>query len=109
MAVLLPNASLRVQVHAHDFARDAHGTPITPTTPAVTRGPLPGALKRQPDRVTWSLRLDPALWPVEPGDIVLDENDRAFVLSSAELFAIAGYPDADYIGARATLDPPDVP
>lgn len=108
MAVLLVNAALRVEVLAHPQERDAHGTPVAPSTPVVVRGPLPGALRRMPD-LTWNARLDPALWPVRPGDTVVDENDRRFVVSTAQLNQVPGCSDADYIAITATLDPPEVP
>jgi hypothetical protein len=107
MAVLLPDRQLTVLVKAHPFTRDAHGYPIAPSEHAETRGPWPGAAKEQPD-ASWTLRLDPRAWPVEPSDRVTDGN-RVWVVSSARLHTVPGHPDADYISVTATLEPPEVP
>lgn len=109
MSVLLPNAQLRVKVLAHAFTRDAYGTPVAPNPATATvRGPYPGALRRQTD-LTWHARLDTRLWPVRPGDVIVDETDRTFVISTADLHEVPGCSDADHIAVTCTLDPPEVP
>lgn len=107
MAVLLPNATLRVRKRAHTFDRDAHGTPL-PTPVGPVGAALPGSLLEQPNG-GWNLRLAPSTWRVEPGDEVLDEHDRVFVVTDARLCAVPGHPDVDHVAARATLNPPRVP
>lgn len=108
MAVILVNSSLTVRRLQHDFARDEHGMPVAPTVSSSTVGPFPGSVLEQQDG-SWTVRLDPRCWEVEPGDQVIDDRGRVFVLSEARLFQVPGAPMADYIGGRAVLDPPDVP
>lgn len=107
MAVVLPNADLTVRVRTHPWVRDTHGHPVAPAEPAAVRGPWPGAASDRQDG-TWSLRVDPQAWPVEEGDEVTDGN-RTWVVSSRRLNTLPGYPDVDYIGITATLNPPQVP
>jgi hypothetical protein len=55
------------------------------------------------------MRLDPAAWPVEPGDTVTDDTGRSWTLTSARKHAVPGCPAVDYVQATATLNPPEVP
>lgn len=55
----------------------------------------------------WTLRIDPAEWPIGEGDLVDDlDNDRTFVIRYARLHSVPGFGYADYIRATADLDPP---
>ncbi|RZU28328.1 hypothetical protein EV284_6494 [Streptomyces sp. BK022] len=110
MAVVLPNAALTAYVLDHPFVRDANGVPVPPN-PDVRpepRGTWPGSVLQQDDG-SWSVRLDPQAWPVKPGDTVTDESGRSWTLTMTRLHQVPGCPDVDYIGAAATLDPPEVP
>ncbi|WP_435059862.1 hypothetical protein [Streptomyces sp. bgisy060] len=110
MAVVLPNRMLAVSSIAHPWARDANGVPVPPDPNLLPppRDARPGATSEQPDG-TWSLRLDPATWPVAPGDVVHDENSDTWTVTTARLHAVPGCPAADYVQATATLNPPKVP
>ncbi|CAM5235629.1 hypothetical protein [Streptomyces griseomycini] len=110
MAVVLPNAVLTVYVLAHPWERDANGVPVppNPNVKPAARGTWPGSVLEQPDG-TWTVRLDPRAWPVEPGDTITDETGRSWTLSSARKHAVPGCSDADYVQAAATLNPPEVP
>ncbi|MFM9697895.1 hypothetical protein [Streptomyces europaeiscabiei] len=110
MAVLLPNAVLTVYALAHPWARDANGVPVPPNPnhrPAP-RGTWPGSVLEQPD-ASWSVRLAPEAWPVKEGDTIADETGRSWTLVSIRNHAVPGCPDADYVQATATLNPPEVP
>ncbi|MGW3626261.1 hypothetical protein [Streptomyces sp. NPDC000880] len=110
MAVVLPNRVLTVYVLPHPWVRDANGVPVPPD-PNVRpepRGTWPGSALEQPDR-SWSMRLDPRAWPVEPGDTVTDDTGLSWTVTSARNHAVPGCPDADYVEATATLNPPEVP
>jgi hypothetical protein len=107
MGVLFANAQLAVKVHAHPFARDPHGQPIA--TGAPEWGPsYPGSVKRMGmggqdarNAESYSLRLDPAQWPLEPGDVVTD-GVHEYTLTATKLGEIAGYPDAPVNCVHAT-------
>lgn len=108
MAVILPNASLRVASRSHPYARDTHGTPV-PGSLGATRGPHPGSAIETTDGGTWSLRLDPLLDPVAKGDVVSDADGRSWNVLAARLVEIPGYPNVDYIAVTGELMPPEVP
>lgn len=110
MAVVLPNAQLTVHVLQHPWERDANGVPVPPhpSQRPAPRGTWPGAALEQPDG-SWSLRLDPRAWPVEPGDTVADATGRTWTLTGARNHAVAGCSAADYVQAAATLNPPETP
>lgn len=111
MAVMLANAQLRVRVRAHPQGRDAHGVPI-PGDPAddVVRGPFPGLTAEQPDG-SWKLQLDPRHHPVEPGDVVVDEDDREWTITTERpvLQRVPGAPMLDFIPITGTLNVPVTP
>ncbi|HET9655448.1 MAG TPA: hypothetical protein VFP72_08845 [Kineosporiaceae bacterium] len=107
MAVVLPNCQLRVRKRAHPAPRDAHGTPI-PAALGAALGPWPGAAKEQEERGTWSLRVDPAAWPLNPGDEVSD-GARTWVVATAVLHAVQSCSAADYVAVVGRLNPPDIP
>lgn len=112
MPVLLPNTRLSVRKLARPRARDPHGRPLGASTEqAPPTEPKPGAVTVPFDgefsENQWTLRIDPAEWPVGAGDLVDDlENDRTLVIRYARLHNVPGYGYADYIRATADLDPP---
>ncbi|WP_411147374.1 hypothetical protein [Streptomyces sp. A30] len=110
MAVVLPNAVLTVYALAHPWERDANGVPVppNPNVRPASRGPWPGSVLEQSDG-SWSVRLHPQAWPVKAGDTISDETGRSWTLSSTRTHAVPGCPDADYVQATATLNPPEVP
>ncbi|MFI8265273.1 hypothetical protein [Streptomyces sp. NPDC085665] len=109
MAVLLPDRQLTVFVLAHPWSRDAHGVPVapSPSTRPTARGTWLGAAAEQSDG-SWTLRVDPAAWPLKPGDVVSDST-RTWTVSTALLKRVPGHGAADYIAVAASLNPPEVP
>jgi hypothetical protein len=107
--VLLPDRDLVARVAAHPWARDAHGVPVppNPASPREERGPWPGAAAEQLDG-TWTLRADPRVWPLQPGD-VLSDGSVSWTVATALLRRVPGHSDADYVQVTAVLDPPRVP
>jgi hypothetical protein len=108
VTVILADSTYRVRKRAHPFAEDAHGTPVAGVLgdPGPAR---PGAMVRQADGM-YSGRLDPAEWPVRAGDVAVDAAGRTFVLTGVpRLHANTAAADVDYVGADATLDPPETP
>ncbi|MFJ5121963.1 hypothetical protein [Kitasatospora sp. NPDC088548] len=111
MAVILANRQFTAHVSPHPWPRDAHGTPIAPAPGSVPAGnsrPLPGSAIKQQDG-TWSLRVDPTLWPLRVGDRIVATTNESWTVDTARLCAVAGHTAADYIAVTATLDPPEVP
>ncbi|MFI5859372.1 hypothetical protein [Streptomyces parvulus] len=109
MAVLLPNRQLTAYVLAHPWGRDARGVPVPPPPGALPEPgePRPGAANEQADG-SWTLRVDPAEWPLEPGD-VLGDGTLTWTVVTALLKSVPGHGAADYIAVVATLNPPEVP
>lgn len=121
MSVLLPNARVMHGRRPHPWARDAQGVPIPTGSDPVESGPWDASLIEQPSTASvgtaggtpgalYTFRLDPRCWPLEEGDTLRDlDTGRTFVvmLEEARLFTVPGYDDADYIGGKARLDPPE--
>ncbi|PRH78864.1 hypothetical protein C6N75_12725 [Streptomyces solincola] len=109
MAVVLADRSLTVYVLAHPWGRDARGVPVPPPPDArpAARGTWPGAANEQADG-SWTLRADPAAWPIEPGDVIGD-GTRLWTVVTALLKRVPGFSAADYVAIVATLNPPEVP
>lgn len=83
MSVLLDNASLGLR-RRFDGDRDAHGAPV-PTGWGTLQGPQPGYQDERPDG-TWILGLDPVLWPVRQGDMVISgDSGGAWLVATADL------------------------
>lgn len=110
MAVILPNALVRVFKRAHPQERDSHGTAVPQDWDLITPiGPVPANLTENPDG-SFNLRLDPSAWRVREGDKVTDDQGREFFIrEGAKLVAIPGCTDVDFVRAVVTLDPPLVP
>uniref|UniRef100_UPI003F496B75 hypothetical protein n=1 Tax=Streptomyces sp. CA-136453 TaxID=3240050 RepID=UPI003F496B75 len=109
MAVLLPDRLLTAYVLSHPWTRDKLGAPVPPP-PGVRpapRGTWPGAAAEQIDG-SWTLRADPAAWPLKAGDVLTD-GVRSWTVATALLKKVPGYGAADYIAVTATLNPPEVP
>ena len=110
MAVLLTNRMLTLRALEHPWTRDANGTPVPPdpANPPAARGTWPGAATEQPDG-SWSLRMDPAAWPMQAGDVVTDDTGLSWTVATARNHQVPGVPDVDYVQISATLNPPKVP
>ncbi len=108
MAVILANCTLTYHGRPHPWPRDSHGVPRAPVLPTMVRGPKPGFAKENLNLRAWVLRADPSFWPMEPGDELTD-GIRTWVVVTADLHVLPGYPTVDYIGVTATLNPPEVP
>lgn len=115
MAVILPNALVRVRKRPHPYGRDRWGKAVAPAEPGPWSEPMPAGVKEQAamggeQGAPWSIRLPVAVWPLERGDEV-DEpaTARRWVVDVARDHRIVGHPDVDYVAVSATLDPPEVP
>lgn len=82
MTVQLPNTVLGVQ-RADPTQVDAHGAPL-PAAPGPVSALLPGKVMEL-DTGQWQLALDPALWPVRIGDLVVDDAGGAWVVLYSKL------------------------
>jgi hypothetical protein len=114
VSVVLSNAQLSAHVFEHPWLRDAQGVAYPGPAQVTVRGPHPGAVTRRdagpaqddsPD--VWSLRADPALWPLRRGDKLTD-GDRVWVITTARNIVVPGVHAADYVACTGTLDPPVV-
>lgn len=107
MTVVLTSGNYGIRKRTHPFSRDAHGTPVPPGLGSVV-GPWPGDANRQADG-SYSIRLDPRLWPVKAGDVVTGPNSEVWlVVGQPLLFRNNASPDVDYVGVTGTLEPPEV-
>lgn len=105
MAVILSTGQYSVRRRAHDYPRDAHGTPV-PGDPGPPAGPWPGAAVQQQDG-SWSIRLDPKAWPLREDDLVEDATgQRWIVVGRPTLYRNSVSGVVDYVGVRAALEPP---
>lgn len=82
MTVQLPNTLLGVR-RADPDAVDAHGAPL-PAAPGPAGDLLPGK-SMELDTGQWQLALDPALWPVRIGDLVVDGDGGEWVVLYSKL------------------------
>nr|WP_241265572.1 hypothetical protein [Streptomyces boncukensis] len=106
----MPNRHLTLYVLDHPWERDANGVPVPPhpSQRPESRGTWPGAALEQPDD-TWSLRLAPQAWPVEPGDTISDETGTSWTVTTARNHQVPDCPTVDYVQVIATRNPPEVP
>ena len=82
MSVLLPNARLGLRRRV-EGARDAHGDRV-----AAGWGPFHGPYDGRTNETsggTWALGLDPALWPVRQGDLVVGATGGSWLVQSSDL------------------------
>lgn len=98
VSVLLSNGDLAVLRRADPF-QDSHGA-VVPGPLTRQSGYLPGAV-REDASGGWSIRLDPAVWPVREGDIVVDRDGRRWLMTSAALIQNAATPEVDYVRVQA--------
>jgi hypothetical protein len=94
VAVLMTNASLGVR-RRQDAARDAHGERL-PAPWGPVNGPHPGRTNETAD-ATWNLGLDPVLWPVRQGDLVIDAAGGSWLVDTADLIRNNLDPSVDWI------------
>lgn len=104
---MLPDGAYQVARRPHAWSRDAHGTPV-PATLGSYGTARPGGAYDRGDGL-WSLRLDPAEWPLYDGDKITDGARTWTVVSAPILRANSDADDVDYVAVTATLDPPVVP
>lgn len=103
MSVLLPDAMLGVRRRAPAVA-DAHGWQVAGAIGAL-EGPWPGGASQDADGA-WRLALDPAAWPLAPGDVVEDDGGRQWTVLGAELLALPAEPAVDWVRVTARAHPP---
>jgi hypothetical protein len=105
MVVVLADGRYRVLRLPHPQPRDGHGLPV-PGGGTWTEF-VDGAAGQQPDG-SWSLRLDPSVWPVHAGDTVeREDGSRWVVYGEPRLSAVPDHPDVDHVRVTARQDPPD--
>ena len=83
MAVLLPNATLTVRRVVDGGAVNSHGERVGPSY-GMVEGFHPGRVNERSDG-GWGLGVDPRLWPVRQGDLVLANDGRSWLVRSADL------------------------
>lgn len=83
MAVLLPNANLTVRRRADEPTRNEHGERVLDGW-QQPEALLPGRTKEN-DNGRWDLAIDPSLWPVRTGDLVVDERGNAWSVQFVHL------------------------
>jgi hypothetical protein len=71
----------------------------------------PGAITEPPEgqsstTMPWTARADIALWPLEPGDVLVDARDREFVVRSAKPVQVPGYDYVDFVKVTCDASPP---
>lgn len=82
VTVLLPNASLGVRRRV-EGARNSHGQRV-PAGWGPLVDPAPGRTNEGAD-ATWRLGLDPGLWPVRQGDLVISLTGGSWLVQTADL------------------------
>jgi hypothetical protein len=103
MAVVLANGRYRVAKRAYPPPQDDHGTPV-PGTPGAGGALRDGAAHESPDG-SWSLRIDPAEWPVRAGDRFIGPGGTTWtVVGNPRLHRNPAAGDVDYISATGSLD-----
>lgn len=84
MTVLLPNATLALRRRVDQAARNAYGEKVQVGWSDIV-GPGDGRASEQTDG-SWNLGLDPALWPVRVGDLVIDTTvGGSWLVTSSDL------------------------
>lgn len=111
MSVLLTDRQLGVR--RATTATDGHGSTY-PTGWGTLAGPWPGRAAEGPDVPagqtagrTWVLAVDPAGWPLDQGDLVVELQQGATVaewlVTSADILTNNADPSVDYIRVEAHL------
>lgn len=83
MAVLLTNVSLGLRRRTDAAARNAHGERQRAGWGPVI-GLHPGRMNETAD-AAWALGLDPALWPVRMGDLVISDSGASWLVQTSDL------------------------
>lgn len=107
MAVLLADRRLGVRRRGPGTV-GAHGDRV-PGGYGPVLGPMPGRAEEGPDVPegqtggrTWTLAVDPGLWPVTPGDLVVDAvTGQEWLVTSADLLKNNADSAVDYVAVRA--------
>ena len=105
MAVVLTDGLYWVRKRAHEYTRDAHGIPVAPA-PGQAIGPWPGAATEQTTEGSYTLRLDPAAWPLRADDLVDGPDGKTYLIETAVLRVNEADPAVDYVQIVASLQPP---
>lgn len=108
----MPDRDLGVRRRATGPA-DAHGDAYRGGWLEL-QGPHPGRAAEGPDVPegqiegrTWRIALDPRLWPVALGDLVVEPGTGAqWLVTSADLLTNNAAPEVDYIAVQAHLRTP---
>ena len=106
MAVILGDGAYTVRHRGHPAPRDADGLPVL-SAPGDPLGPWPGAA-REVSENSWSLRLDPGVWPLRAGDVVVGNGHTFVIQGRPSLFTNNASAAVDYVAATATLNPEEV-
>lgn len=101
VSVLLPNATLGLRRRDAAPGRDSRGGRLPAGWGAVV-GLYDGRTKENTDG-TWSLGLDPALWPVRMDDMVIDTTGRSWLVRSADFLRNNVDPVVDWVRVSANL------
>jgi hypothetical protein len=108
MAVILSSGLYGVRRRIHPFPRDAQGAPVPGGLGAVA-GPLPGDARRE-DTGEYSIRLDPALWPLREDDAVTGPAGQVWIIEGLpQLRTNNADPALDYIEATGSIVPELIP
>jgi len=98
MGVLMADRALAVRRRGPGV-KDSHGVPVGGAW-GPTLGPWPGAAREVGGG--WTLRVDPASWPLKAGDLVVDANGGgSWLVRSARLMRNARDPVVDYVRVEA--------
>ena len=111
MAVLLCNTQLRVRRKTRRYARDEHGMPVAAAAFEPDSPAYPGAIVEPPDgesstTMPWTARADVRLWPIGPDDVLVDSDEREFVVRTSKKVVIPGYGFVDFIKIGCDASPP---
>lgn len=101
MPVLMPNASLGVRGRAEGLVRNSHGERVLAGWTAMS-ALHPGRTREQSDG-TWSLGVDPALWPVRVGDLVVSDGGAGWLVQTTTLIRNNLDPRADWVRITGVL------
>ena len=108
VAVILADGSYSVRHRTHPATRNADGLPVL-ATPAGPVGPWPGAAHEIPGFANnWSFRLDPRVWPLREGDLIIGGGRTWTVETRPALFINQAAPDVDYVSCNGTLTPEEI-
>lgn len=96
---MLPNTALGVRRRLDEDARNAHGERVRAGWGAMSD--LVDGRARQLADGGWALGVDPALWPVRVGDMVVSEDGIGWLVTSAQLIQNAYDSVVDWVRVAA--------